>query len=170
MVTMLAPLIYVKKDHHVYVAHVARMSDDIAPTPSAELTNFSWMAHFREGCHGYDTTNEVHRRVLDPELFSTAHRLRCLMVNEPAATRRAVYDSATPSVCDSPLLLSNTDTHQPNAQRELQCTRTIQPEATTRGNLAAQRSSSGEAVTAHLGSVAANAKRARDAVTKNTAT
>ena len=62
------------KNEHVYVIHVARAPDGVAPRPSRELTQFKWMRDFAND-FGTETKEAVHRRVLDDEFLTAVNAI-----------------------------------------------------------------------------------------------
>ena len=83
------------KNEHVYVIHVARAPDGVAPRPSRELTQFKWMRDFAND-FSTETKEAVHRRVLDDEFLTAANAIHGNIARGADAARRAVHAHATP--------------------------------------------------------------------------
>ena len=105
------------KNEHVYVIHVARAPDGVAPRPSRELTQSKWMRDFAND-FGTETKEAVHRRVLDDEFLTAANAIHGNIARGAEAARRAVHAYATPTPTAAPHQPPHPS--QPNARREHQ--------------------------------------------------
>ena len=147
------------KNEHVYVIHVARAPDGVAPRPSRELTQFKWMRDFAND-FGTETKEAVHRRVLDDEFLTAANAIHGNIARGAEAARRAVHVHATPTPTAAPHQLPHPS--QPNARREHQHANAPAQTHPNRRSPTAGHSASDDAVTAYLDYVAATTKRAPD--------
>ena len=147
------------KNEHVYVIHVARALDGVAPRPSRELTQFKWMRDFANDFNT-ETKEAVHRRVLDDEFLTAVNATHGNIARGADAARRAVHAHATPTPTTAPHQLPHPG--QPNARQEKRHTNTPTQTHPTSGSPTARRNNSDDAVTEYLNYVAATAKRAPD--------
>ena len=145
------------KNEHVYVIHVARAPDGVAPRPSRELTQFKWMRDFAND-FSTETKEAVHRRVLDDEFLTAVNAIHGNIARGAAAARRAVHVHATPTPTATPHQLPYPS--QPNAGRAHQHANAPEQTHTNKSIPTARHSASDDAVTEYLNYVATTTKRA----------
>ena len=148
------------KNEHVYVIHVARAPDGVAPRPSRELTQFKWMRDFAND-FSTETKEAVHRRVLDDEFLTAVNAIHGNIARGAAAARRAVHVHATPTPTATPHQLPHPS--QPNAGRAHQHANAPAQTHPNKSIPTARHSASDDAVTEYLNYVATTTKRAPDA-------
>ena len=87
---------WVRKDHHIYVIHIARVAGLVWPTRSKELKIFKELKQFSSGFKG-ETRTEVHRRVLDPAFLAAAGRIHAEIERTARAAQRSAPTPAPPA-------------------------------------------------------------------------
>ena len=133
------------KNEHVYVIHVARAPDGVAPRPSRELTQFKWMRDFAND-FSTETKEAVHRRVLDDEFLTAVNAIHGNIARGAAAARRAVHVHATPTPTATPHQLPYPS--QPNAGRAHQHANAPEQTHPNKSTPTARHRASDDAVTA----------------------
>ena len=145
------------KNEHVYVIHVARAPDGVAPRPSRELTQFKWMRDFAND-FSTETKEAIHRRVLDDEFLTAVNAIHGNIARGAAAARRAVRAHATPTPTATPHQLPCPS--QPEAGRVHQHANAPEQTHANRSIPTARHSVSDDAITEYLDYVATTTKRA----------
>ena len=79
---------WVRKDHHVYAIHIARVADEVWPRRSKELMRFKEPKQFSSGFKD-ETRKEAHRRVLGPVFLEAAGRIHAEIERNARAAQRS---------------------------------------------------------------------------------